>query len=62
MSLTELGNLQGQKIGDVSWGLLNVPDSARGHMIGNAMTTPVLMEAIRAVLVSARLAKQEGRR
>ena len=54
-----LGTFRVKKIGDVSWGLLNIPDSKRGHMIGNAMTTPVLMEAIRAVLVSARLATEE---
>ena len=52
----ELQRCQGFRDDDIDWG--KIPKTHRGKMIGNAMTVTVLAEAIRAVLVSARLAIQ----
>lgn len=54
--MLELQRCQGFSDDDIPWGLLSIPKTERGRMIGNAMTQTVLSQAITAVLISARLA------
>lgn len=54
MTVQELARCQGFQPGDLSskaWKKLKM--SARGSMVGNSMSVPVLTEAIRTVLLRA---------
>ena len=52
---TEMARLQGFQNGDIAWKAAGTPKTAKGHQVGNAMSVPVLQEAIRAVLSAAGL-------
>ena len=50
-----MARLQGFESGELAFKHAATPLTARGHMIGNSMTVPVLVAAIKAVLKAAGL-------
>ena len=55
LTYSEMARLQGFRNGDIAWKAARTPATTKGRQVGNAMSVPVLQEAIRSVLAAAKL-------